>query len=72
MMAYDGAATMPKAQPVIWRRFLPLKLKLFYCSMQLVRVAITCVGGFFDTLPPRHYVMTDKDFLADLSAQFMF
>ena len=59
MVAYDGAATVPMAQPVIWRTCLPLKLKLFSVSMWFIRVVITSVGGCFDTLSSRHSSKAD-------------
>ena len=59
MVAYDGAATVPMAQPFIWRKCLPLKLKLFSVSMWCIRVVITFVGGCVDTLLSRHSVRAD-------------
>ena len=59
MVAYDGAATVPMAQPFIWRKCLPLKLKLFSVSMWFIRVVITSVGGCFDTLFSRDSLNAD-------------
>ena len=58
-MAYDGAATVPMAQPFIWRKCLPLKLKLFSVSMWLIRVVINSVRGCFDTLFSRDSLNAD-------------
>ena len=59
MVAYDGATTVPMAQPFIWRKCLPLMLKLFSVSMWLIRVAITSVWGCFDTLFSRDSLNAD-------------
>ena len=56
IVAYDGAATVPIAQPVIWRKCLPLKLKLFNVKMWFIRVVNTSVGGSFDILLSRHFL----------------
>ena len=59
MVAYDGGATVPMAQPFIWRKCLPLNLKLFSVNMWFIRVVITSVEGCFDTLFSRHSFRAD-------------
>ena len=38
MVAYEGAATVPIAQYLIWRKYIPLKLK-FLCEYVIQKVA---------------------------------
>ena len=49
-MAYDGAATVPMAQPLTWRKCLRLKLKLLSISTWFIRVINTLVGGVLSLL----------------------
>ena len=60
MVAYGGAATVPMAQPLIWRKCLPLKLKLLSVNMCFKRVVTTVVGGLLMVLVSKHSFRADS------------
>ena len=50
MLPYDGAAIVPMAQPLIWRKCRPLKVKVLSVSTWFIRVSSTLVGGVLSIL----------------------
>ena len=53
MVTYEGVATVPMAQPLTWRKCLPLKLNLLSVRSWFIRVITTLVCAVLSLLCSR-------------------